>query len=420
MYRTFLDKTLFKQAVGACLQKALLTGLVLMLNGCATESFLIPPASTHNAPSFPVANTGLQSIASFDVYLNQGVIHLLVAGTLKENPAQIRVRYLHSDDGGQHWTLPSDVTTTPPMPIASRGNDIQLAVTDQKILALWQAQGELPNMGPIVSAYSLDGGATWASGTNPAANNQGDQSHIDLAADRQGIFHAIWLEDPEENGYQSLRYAQSNQTGQHWEPSRTLDTSTCSCCWNTLLMSPLDELKVLYRDMEPRDMALIQSKDHGNAWQPASTVGAFHWTFNGCPHIGGALAQADTADASLHSLVWTGADSRQGLYYLRSTDNGTSWTAPFRLGNKAMHSDIAANADAQLIAVWDEMRPDGTSIFMAQSQNDGASWSSATPLSPINRLASHPRIINTAFGFLSLWTEKTSKNASQLALAFFK
>lgn len=58
--------------------------------------------------------------------------------------------------------------------------------------------------------------------------------------------------------------------------------------------------------MKPRDMALIRSSDQGASWQPVGMVGDFWWRFEGCPHIGGGLAQA--GDEQLNAVVWTGAE----------------------------------------------------------------------------------------------------------------
>jgi hypothetical protein len=418
MYRQFLAKITFNQSLKPCLQRMLFALFFLFMLGCSTAPL---QESRVAQPFFPSPALGLQAITSFDVTVEQSIIHLIVAGTVSASDKHTQVRYLSSGDGGRRWTVPVTISTNAPAPIASRGNDIQLSVAGQKLLALWQAQGELPGMGPIVSVYSVDAGKSWAAGTNPAPNASGDQSHLDLGIDQHGTFHAVWLEDPEENGYQSLRYAKTtlDLAGTHWDGHLALDSSTCSCCWNNLLVSPLDEINVLYRDMRPRDMALMQSKDSGHSWQHRSTVGGFNWAFEGCPHVGGALAFADKPKPMLHSLVWTGAEGQQGLYYLRSDNNGHSWTAPYRLGNKAVHGDIAASKAGQVVAVWDEMQQDGSGIFMAPSDDGGTTWLATKPLSAKARLATHPRIVATQFGFLSLWTEKANKQPAQLALVFF-
>ena len=328
---------------------------------------------------------------------------------MSEKNNRIIIRYLSSDDGGEHWSSAVDVATNT-QPLAVRGNDVQIAVAGDNLVAVWQVKGELPSMGAMVSYYSHDAGKTWHQGTNPAVDNNGDQAHIDVIADKQGIFHAVWLADPEENGYQSLRYARSLDGGEHWQASQKLDDSTCSCCWNTLAVSPNGELNILYRDMKLRDMALMQSANNGETWQRTSTVGKFNWQFDGCPHIGGGLAIAE--DHTLYSTVWTGVEGKAGLYTLHSGDNGKTWTAPQSLGGLASHSDIAVN-NQQVIAIWDEREPDGANIFSAQSQNGGVSWSAPKRLSATGIMATHPRLVATQSGFLALWTEKHPKQPNK-------
>jgi BNR repeat-like domain len=388
----------------------------LSINGCSTASLTTvkPTLETSNLTS----TFGLSDITTFDVYEDDGIAHLLVGGKMSAKDKQFAIRYVRSEDGGKNWLDPVTLTNLPTI-IAVRGNDIQLAAKGDKLLAVWQGKGELPGMGPLVSAYSEDGGKTWKQGTNPAINNAGDQSHLDLIADQDGHFHAVWLEDPEENGYQSLRYARSDDGGKHWGKAATLDNSTCSCCWNTFAISPDNTLNILYRDMTPRDMTLQQSHDNGTTWQRASTVGEFGWKFDGCPHVGGGLVYDPNNPKQLHSLGWTGAEQKAGLYYLKSQDNGTSWSSPKKMGTSAIHADIAA-FDGKLVALWDEMEAEGISIFYAKSEDDGNSWSSPTRLSEAKNAATHPRLVATKHGKLALWTEKPSKQAGYLAWQVFK
>jgi BNR repeat-like domain len=404
----------------ATLSVALMCLAILTINGCSSA----PPLSTvqptkKTAESTTVApystsTLGLFDVSTFDVYVDDDTIHLIAGGKISAENKQIKLSYTRSEDGGRNWLAPVTQANLPAS-INSRGNDIQLAAKGNHLLAVWQTKGEFPSMGPMVSAYSQDNGETWQQGVNPAVNNEGDQSHLDLLTDEHGNFHAVWLEDPEENGYQSLRYSRSVDWGKHWSHAATLDASTCSCCWNTLALSPKNELNILYRDMKPRDMALLQSYDDGESWRHVSTVGKFNWKFDGCPHVGAGLAytRADNP-RQLHSLVWTGAEGKSGLYHLSSKNNGANWSAPQKLGNTAIHADIAA-FDGNIVAVWDEMEADGTSIFYAKSKDGGKSWLTATRLTLASNAATHPRLIATKHGLLALWTEKPSKQPGQLA-----
>ncbi len=409
-----------------------LIGLVyLVLMGCSLESGK-PELSdraartigdSYNAGYFKLI-LDLSDVSSFDVYLEDDqTIHLIVSGKHIATDQETAIRYTRSEDGGHDWM---DAVSIPHFPtvIGKRGNDIQLAAQGQHLVAIWQTSGEFPTMGPMVSAFSSDNGTTWNKGANPASDNGGNQAYIDLIADQQGVFHVIWLEDPEENGYQSLRYARSIDHGKHWSQPITLDDSTCSCCWNTFALSARNQLNVLYRDLVPRDMALMQSLDGGLTWKKNSAVGDFQWNFEGCPHIGGGLKSIGLNDrAQLHGVVWTGAEDKSGLYQLVSSNHGQSWSAPKKLGEMATNGDIAvlAGTDANTIAaIWNEIEPGGVNILLSKSADGGVSWSTPQRLSEAGLSPTHPKLIATGRKFLALWTEKNSSHTHRLVQYTFK
>lgn len=391
--------------------------LLLTLSGCANDP-LLDIVTTDSAKVNKITHSttaALYDITTFDAYADKGTVHILAGGKAAKTDKLLTLHYLSSGDGGVTWGKPAALGKNLPAAIATRGNDAQLAAHGEQILALWQSKGELPGMGPLNTAFSDDGGSTWTPGVNPALNNQGDQSHADVLADNQGNFHAVWLEDPEENGYQSLRYARLNTAAMTWSKPATLDDSTCSCCWNTLALSANNTLNILYRDMKPRDMALLQSSNNGSSWQRTSTVGEFGWQFDGCPHVGGGLASVPGQPTQLHSLVWTGAEGKAGLYYLRSTDSGKTWSLPQAMGKQAIHADIAAVDTGHIAAVWDELKPEGNVVYLSASEDGGNRWQTPVQLSASEVDASHPRLIGTSNGFLALWTEKSSKQPMRLA-----
>lgn len=347
----------------------------------------------------------VKNLLSYDIYVEGDILHaLFVAATA--NPKQAYIGYLRSIDGGQHWSTPVEIGHYIPTTLESNaGNDLQIAAHGDVLMAVWQVTGEIPGMGPLVSLFSLDGGLSWAQGSNPTASEV-DQSHPDLIADQPGRFHLVWLDDRDENGYQGLRYAHSSDAGQHWELAQTLDDSSCSCCWNRLLLGTNGEVNALYRDMQPRDMALAQSSDAGQNWQRISTVGEFNWQIDGCPHNGGALAKS--GEHTLHSLVWTGAEHKAGLYYLQSNDNAKSWTLPQVMGDGslAFHSDIAALGDKRLLAIWDAGKAEGSVVMISESFDKGGHWSNAQQISTPGSSATFPRIVATTDGFLAMWSEQ--------------
>lgn len=382
--------------------KQLLFYVCLFLVGCTN-------VTPQNFSDYKTA-TNLSEIISFDIYQEHETLHALILGFKNQSDKKQTMQYLQSQDNGKHWSNAVEIQTPFSPALASRGNDVQLAANGKNLVVLWQTQGELPNFGALVSVYSHDGGNTWQVGKNPAADESGDQSHADLISDKNGVFHAVWLADPEENGYQSLRYARSNNAGETWQLPEKLDDSTCSCCSNTLAISPNQQLHVLYRDMNPRDMTLLSSNDFGKNWQKKETVGDFNWHFDGCPHVGGAITFDE--NSAFYASVWTGLESKSGLYTVNSI-----LKTPVKIGKNATHSDITIFKN-RLILVWDEMSKDGTGVFVSESTDKGENWSTPRRLSELGTKATHPRIIVNDESALILWTEKKPKQTNRWQMSW--
>jgi len=392
------------------------------LSSVCENGFATHPGSSLSAPIYPQVD--LVEVGSLDVYREGEFIHLLVAGPRRDQGSPA-LWYLRSTDGGHTWSQQAEVATAFAAPTVSRrGNDVQIAVHGNKRVAVWQTTGEFPGIGPMATAFSLDGGKTWERGANPADDGSlGDHGYLDIASDSRGRFHLVWLDDREEKGNtQGLRYARSNDSGRTWSPNQTLDEAACTCCWTRLEVAPDDKLRVLYRDADPQDMALFRSTDAGETWRRAGPVGAFRWMFLGCPHAGGGLCAVDgEGRVMLHSVVWTGKQGRVGLHHLLSDDQGQTWSTPKRLSQAAgARGDVAAHDPRHLAAVWDRSEDKGSAILFTRSSDGGQTWAEPAPVSAPGTLATHPRIMSSSTGYAIFWTEKRGDGGRRLAVAVIK
>lgn len=395
--------------------------LVVVLSSCAQRldgnPSSEPRSSTSVSQAVKLAASDFSSIKSFDIFVEGDQnLHLLVSGKISgaKNPL---VKYFRSLDGGKTWAKPVSVNAAEvPPTVSRRGSDIQIAARGNNVVAAWQVMGEFPGMGPITLAYSADGGKSWNRGKS--IRNQPtllDQGYMDLAVDTEGTFHLTWLDDREERGdSQALRYSQSLDGGRTWVGEATLVEKVCTCCWTAMATSGKEQVDVLYRAIEPRDMVMVQSPDGGILWEQVSVVGQFGWQFVGCPHAGGAVQTVENNGAIVfHSLVWTGSQSHKGLYYLQSVDKGRSWTKPRKMDDShAKLGDIAAKDASHVAVVWDSASEKGIDVFFSSSVDGGRFWKKPRRLTKKETVAKYPRIAATSRGYQVFWTEKAESGQS--------
>ena len=334
----------------------------------------------------------------------------------------------HADARAQGWSASVAIPTAHAPPGSHhRGNDPQLAVAGAHVMAIWTAKGGGPyGSGPIGIAFSADGGATWDPGPVPAVATEGEEKtgyRFPAAVAGPEGFHLIWIHAA--GNERSLRHSRLSYGAKRWTTPVTIDPEICACCWNVLKVDANGTLWALYRDDQPRDLALASSRDGGRTWSQHGSVGQFNWKFVGCPHVGGGLGAMTGAAAGggfLVASVWTGHTTAGAAYALTSRDGGKTWPTRIHLGTdgaEGRHTDTAALGNDRAAAVWDQISPDGATVYLRQTADGGQTWSEPRRLSAAGTKALHPRLVPGDDCFVAFWSEPESAQKSRLKLTVF-
>ena len=392
------------------------------------------------------ADATFPGVVACDVAAAGDTIHLLLA-TVADPAAdrkQFRLAHVRSDDGGVTWSAPVAIPTAHGTPAKMhRGDDPQIAVHGNQLIALWTARGDGPfGSGPLATALSDDGGRSWRPGPAPSAqalpagaalatatinepsskkphgmNGTGPGYRFPAAAAGPEAFHVVWIHAVGEE--RSLRHARLPFGASGWSEPVVVDPEICACCWNELKVQPDGSVGALYRDQQPSDMSLARSSDGGRTWQPSERAGDFGWHFDGCPHVGGAVAAVGGPGGErILTTVWTGNTGDTGAYLLARDESG-AWNAPLRLkanGTAGRNTDVAARPGSDAaVAVWDQLAPEGgQAVYAAVTTDAGQSWSAPLRVSPAGENASYPRVVPTAGRFVVLWTAYGQDGAAAL------
>lgn len=261
--------------------------------------------------------------------------------------------------------------------------------------------GSFSDTGIYVSR-STDGGFTWGQTAVAVSEESG------LATDKQWLavdnnpaspfYHRLYLSWTEYGGCNGcIHFVYSTDGGATWSgPQMRLSEadnqqfSMPTVLWNgDLIITWADE------NFYPNDrLRYRRSTDGGRTFGAEATAGTMNasldipgaqWRINAIP-----VASADRRTPADLVIAWNdGRDAAANgldIYMVRSTDGGTTWTAPARLNDdppgvviQQAEPWVAAAPDGTFHAIWYDEREDTTTatvfhIYYTRSTDGGATW----------------------------------------------
>lgn len=286
------------------------------------------------------------------------------------------VYYKRSTDNGKTWGPDTPLTTN-----SNYWQEMSCIVADRfgllhVVYTEFYYSG--PGFLPIVHyKRSTDGGNTWSGQVN-LDTLQGDfAGHTSLASDLKNGVYVLFANQTGPTMYNLDNYfIGSTNGGKTWGTTKRL-TNSQAALWGSIAGDTLGRVHICYPDGRTgaRQLYYRRSTDMGKTFEPEVilTTGSSN-KFN--PSI-----YTDRGDRIY--IVWQ--DNRDGnyeVYYIRSTDGGTTWGSETRLTNDpndSQEANITCDLSNGVYIVWNDNRA-GYGVYFKESTDGGNTWSSDTCL----------------------------------------
>lgn len=188
--------------------------------------------------------------------------------------------------------------------------------------------------------------------------------------------HVVWQD--QQSGNFEIYHKKSSNMGNTWSATHRLTYSSDPSETPDIDISSGGAIYVVWSDSSSGngDIYLKKSTDGGNTW---SALNRLTWN-NGDSR--NPKVKVDSG-GTLH-VAWQ--DKTPGnfeIFYRRSTNGGTNWSALNRLtytSGNSYHPSLSAGGDGRVHMLWDDVTPGNAEIYYKNSSDNGVSWPGAQRL----------------------------------------
>ncbi len=270
---------------------------------------------------------------------------------------------------------------------AISGSTLQVGIMTESNINLRIPDAIDPDCLPLISDEFIVA-STWETDVKITGGNSDYSWRPEGATNSQGdIFIVI---DDDRNGNHDIYLKKSTDFGATFEDDMQLSTDDAGDFYPTIAIDSDDVIHVVYYSTmfggNNREIIYMRSEDDGYSWtEPVRITNA-----SGDSRVPDITIGPDDV---IH-VVWTDDRSTpgEGIYYKQSVDGGDNWSDDLRVAANQYYNDwpspcVAVGANGNINVCWERWVVSGPyvtgfDVYYAKSENDGASFLSPQNLTP--------------------------------------
>jgi len=281
---------------------------------------------------------------------------------------------------------------------------LMVSAPNGDLYAIFTVRGKTKRSGIVYFSRSVDGGKSFSK-PHLVSDEESitSQAFAGLNVDATGTITVTWLDSRDRtkakatgvryNG-SAIYYMQSHDGGKTFTPNKKIADSACQCC-RIGVQTVNDRAVLLWRHIfgdNIRDHALVNIDNKGQSGA-VRRLSEDKWHLKGCPHHGPAI-DIDR-DGRYHVVWFTGGETRKGLFYSASSDQGQTFSTPIGFGDQYQSSHpYVLTADKRVFVTWKEFNGTATEIKYKYSPDNGNNWSSPTSIVSSSSESGHPLLLH--------------------------